>query len=179
MDKEHLERFARLNDVAKNNAAVLFGSDFFAEFPVNELALDFGMDVPVYNRSVPGLRIADAEKVLQDCVFELEPAKVFINIGDADLKQGDIDVGDFLSAYEWLLYTIHSHSNARIYIVSVCSASPLTDAVNRGLQRIAEASGCAFIDINRTDKGENRETASFRRLKTFLRDKPFTFADAF
>lgn len=179
IDEKQLKRFGRLNTVAKANGAVFFGADFFSELPLNELAVDFGVEAPVYNRSVPGLSIFEAEQVLRDCIFELDPAKIFINIGDADLAQGLTDAKRFLSAYEWLLYTIHRNSRVKIYIVSVCSSNPLTDTINRGLLKIAENTGCTYVDIDRALHSENREVQSFKQMKFFLRDKPFTFADAF
>ena len=67
----------------------------------------------------------------------------------------------------------------KIYIVSVCSSNPLTDTINRGLLKIAENTGCTYVDIDRALHSEDREVQSFKQMKFFLRDKPFTFADAF
>ena len=179
INKQMLDRFNRLNTVAKSNGAVFFGSDFFTELPLNELASDFGVSAPVYNRSVSGLSIYEAESVLRDCIYELDPAKIFINIGDADLAQGMTDTKRFLEAYEWLLYTIHRNSRVKIYIVSICSSDPLANVINRGLKKIAENTGCTYVDIDRALSSDNREVQSFKQMKFFLRDKPFTFADAF
>lgn len=174
-----LNRYNHLNAVAKANCAVFFGADFFSDLPLSELAADFGVDAPVYNRSVRGMSIHDAERALSGCIYELDPAKIFINIGDADLAQGLVDAKAFLSAYEWLLYTIHSHSRAMIHIVSILSSHPLTDEINRGLQKIAQNTGCTYVDITRAWGSDNCEVHSFRQLKYFLHDTHYTLSDMF
>lgn len=174
-----LTRFNHLNSISEAHGAVFFGSDCFAELPVGELARDFNIDLPVYNRSIEGLLIGEAEAALADCVYRLNPAKIFINLGDADLRQPDFSVEKFLSAYEWLLYTLHNRSEGRIYVVSVASDHPAAARVNEGIRRIAQETGCTYIDISAAARSEKREIRIFDLIKHYLREHPISFGDVF
>ena len=79
-----IEDFKTLNEVARGGGVVFFGSNYFARMNINELAGDSEMFEKLYDRSVAGLLIADAFKMLESAVYDLNPAKVFVNIGDAD-----------------------------------------------------------------------------------------------
>ena len=43
-EKTMRERFARINEFAEKDGIVLFGSSFFAQFPIDELAQSFGVE---------------------------------------------------------------------------------------------------------------------------------------
>lgn len=180
MNSLELNLYHRLNSVALSGCAVLFGSSRFAGIPFGELARDLGADTPVYNRSIDGLTLSDAEQALSECVYPLCPAKVFINLGEEDLKRPDFDIHSFLSAYEWIMYTLNSRlkGKTQLYIVSVLSAHPAAAAVNEGLERLANDTGCTYIDVTRAAACENTEIRIFEILRRFLRCHAIRFSDA-
>ena len=176
-----INRYHRLNQAARSGCAVFFGSGLFAGIPAGELARDLGPDTPVYNRSIAGLSIKEAEEALSECVCPLSPSKVFINLGETDLEQADFDAAAFLSAYEWLLYTLNSRlkGKSQLYLVSVLSARPMAAAVNEGLRRLAEETGCIYIDVTRAALSGHPEIRIFELIRPFLRDHMISFSDAF
>lgn len=171
--------YKRLNDSAEANGVVFFGSDCFAGVPFGELSRDFCVDTPVYNRSIRGLSVYDAEKLLPECVYQLKPAKVFVNLGDADLANADFDLDRFLAAYEWLLYTLHAHCKSQIYTVSVLSGHPMAARANEGIKQIAKSAGCAFLDISDALNSDCQEVQVFQHIRHHLRTHAIDFAEAF
>lgn len=177
--ENELLHYSQLNSIAEPDCAVFFGSNCFASLPVSELKQDFCIDMPVYNRSIPSLRLDDAEKYLADCVYQLDPARIFVNLGDADLDSNPFDLHHFLSAYEWLLYTLHGHCRGRIYVVSVIADHPMTADVNNGLRKLALSAGCSFIDITAAARCEHSQIRIFEQFRSYLHANPISFADAF
>lgn len=173
-----IEKYREMNRLAKPGGVVFLGSDHLAELPIAEIAASFNVSENIYNRSVPNLSIGEISEYLGVCVRELNPAKVFINLGDADIKNGNVDVEDFVAKYEWLLYSIHMGSHADIYIVSVLSRSPLAVKINSALRRLAYDSGCAFIDITDVLDSETPDLRMFDIMKYYIRRRPIDFSDA-
>ena len=84
------DRFREINKIADKDGVVLLGSDYFTDFPINELAQKYDLETPIYNRSVPDSTISEISSMLEQCVFELDPSKVFVAVGDYDIKDPDL-----------------------------------------------------------------------------------------
>lgn len=174
-----LERYHHLDDIAEAGSAVFFGADFFASLPICELKQDYCIGMPLYNRSICSLKLSDAKKFLPDCVYSLNPSRIFVNIGEADLNDAGFDLKAFLAGYEWLLYILHTHCRARIYIVSIVSNHPLADEANKDLEKLAKGEGCEFIDISFAAGCADADIRVFERFRCHLRNHPITFSEAF
>lgn len=172
------EIYAEMNSRAEKNGVVFFGTDFFGNLPTAELQSAFSVDETVLNRSVRGGVIADMEKMLDVGVFALAPKKVFLNIGENDLKDPNFDPDTFLSRYEWLLYTIHNKIKTTIYVVSVVSDAPATAKLNAGLAALAKESGCRYIDLVPALTFERPVLRILDILQFFVRSRPLSFYDA-
>lgn len=170
--------FKQFNEVAKENGVVFFGSTYFESVPVNELAQDYDTQVPVYNRSVGGLTIDKVSDVLESCVLDLEPSKLFICLGDEDIKKDSFNLSDFIEKYQWMLYTLHNRCNAKIYIVSVMSLDPKAAAVNERLKKLAVETGCVYVDTQAALKSAKSTLRLFSELRFFMRSHPITFHEA-
>lgn len=170
--------FKQFNEVAKENGVVFFGSSYFEAVPVNELAQDYDTEVPVYNRSVGGLTIDKVSDVLESCVLDLEPSKLFICIGDEDIKKDSFSLSDFIEKYQWMLYTLHNRCNAKIYIVSVMSLDPKASSVNEKLKKLAAETGCVYVDTQPALKSAKSTLRFFSVLRYFMRNHPITFHEA-
>lgn len=168
---QKLEEYKTLNNVAERKSSVFFGADWLSSIPMTELAESIGM--PIYNRSLKGLRIEDAESVLEICVSSLDPGKVFISLGENDIAENDFDEDSFCEKYEWLLYTIHSKCSCEIYILSI--PNDKASGVNIRLRRIAEKYGCEFIDVQNC---RNSFMKFFSMVRYFLRSHPISFCEA-
>lgn len=178
--KNELNKYHHLNGIAERNCIVCFGSDSFSKIPFTELSRSFSIDTPVYNRSINGLSIENCEEVLKECVYELCPSKVFLNIGEQDIERTDFDCEKFISTYEWLLYTMHTHCGGRIYVVSIAVDSPRASYVNEKLEKVAQNTGCKFIDISAPkEKSQVEELMIFDKIRYYLRSKNLTLSEIF
>ena len=83
LEKEQMVRdFHVWNKDAVKGQTVFTGSSLMEMFPIEEWVKELGSNAPiVYNRGVGGYRTTDLLPILDACVFELKPHKVFINIG--------------------------------------------------------------------------------------------------
>lgn len=168
---EKLKSYSELNEKAEKNSIVFFGTDWLCDVPVAELARDNGIDEAVYNRSVKGLLLKDSEKVIDECICSLRPERIFINIGENDVKEG-FDSGEFAERFEWLLYTINAKCGCKIFILSIVNDSCNANEI---IKKIADKYGCEYIDIRSC-----RQSAAtfFSKIRYFLRHRPITFCEA-
>lgn len=172
-----LRQFQHLNTLAPNGCSVFFGSTFFSHTPVAELAHAAGVEQTVCNRCLPGLTAEKAQKLFADILQGLTPNQIFLCFGEEELQQEDFSADRFMEQYEWLLYTIHRTTGAKLHIVSAVSSSPMAAAVNRKLHNLAKSTGCNYIDISDALQKQNPQTEVFHRLRPFFRNH-ITFADA-
>ena len=135
---DELSKYSQMNEVSTTNGVVFFGSSYFANMPVSELARDYELEEKVYNRSLYGMTISDVDSALEDCIFSLSPKKIFVNIGEEDIKSQSFNEKEFLTKYEWMLYTIHDKTDAQIYLVSIISRSPEAAKINKLLKKLAK-----------------------------------------
>ena len=170
--------FKMMNKASQKGSVVCFGSTYFASIDMGELAVDSNLGVPVYNRSIEGLDIAHTAEVLDAAVYDLQPAKVFVNIGEEDAAAIREDIDAFINKYEWMLLNIHRNChNCRIFIVSVVGESDFVTKLNERLHKLASSTGCLFIDINYSAENESPMQV-FNILKPYIRTFPLTFVDA-
>ena len=61
------------------------------QFPINELLMTAGMKQIVYtNRSIGGITTDDMLNHLDTQIFDVEPSKIFINIGTNDISNPSV-----------------------------------------------------------------------------------------
>lgn len=173
-----LQQFRQMNTIARPGGIVFFGSTFFSQLPFAELAQDFGTELPVYNRSIAGLTIREALEVLEPCVLDLRPRRIFVNMGDAELDDGTITPDAFAEAYQWLLYRLHNACGAKIYTLSILSDSPEADKYNMRLQQLADETGCTYLDVREALLCDSPAQHLFTLLHRFMRTWPIGFAEA-
>ena len=174
-----MNNFKEMNEYCKKGQIVFFGSTYLSRMRISERILTSGMNIPVYDRSSEKLKVEDALNFLSDEVFELQPSKIFVNIGDEDLKSPSFDIDSFVSKYEWMLLNIHrSCNNCLIYITSVVSNSSVSKQVNNRLQALAKDTGCTFVNLDVAKKDVGSYIKVFNVLKHYIRTSPIGFADA-
>lgn len=171
--RETLENFRELNRKAKKGGIVFFGTDWLADMPIGEIARENGLETAVYNRSVSGAYLKDGEGCIDVCVTDLKPCKVFINMGENDVKSENFNEDEFLEKYEWLLYTINARCKCDIYVLSLFNDQ--NGILNRKLKSLAENYGCEYIDISMCEKSH---LSFFSRIRFFMRTRPITFFEA-
>ena len=94
---DELSKYSQMNEDSTTNGVVYLGSSYFANMPVCELARDYELEEKVYNRSLYGMTISDVDSALEDCIFSLSPKKIFVNIGEEDIKSQSFNEKEFLT----------------------------------------------------------------------------------
>ena len=176
--EDEMETYRELNSITEAGGVVLFGSNTFAALPVGELTQAFRITEPIYNRSIRDVRIDQIESYLKVCLYDLNPRKIFVNLGDIDALDENVNVDNFISKYEWLLYMIHTKTQASIYIVPVISESPAAFKINQRLKVLAAQTGCKYIDVSGVAQSKRPTLRLFEILKVHMRNHPINFADA-
>ena len=108
LEKEQMVKdFHVWNKDAIKGQTVFTGSSLMEMFPIEKWVKELGPNAPiVYNRGVGGYRTTDLLPILDACVFELKPRKVFINIGTNDLSDGNISLETVMSNYDRIITQI-------------------------------------------------------------------------
>lgn len=108
LEKEQMVKdFHVWNEDAIKGQTVFTGSSLMEMFPIEKWVKELGPNAPiVYNRGVGGYRTTDLLPILDACVFELKPRKVFINIGTNDLSDGNIPLETVMSNYDRIITQI-------------------------------------------------------------------------
>lgn len=108
LEKEQMVKdFHMWNKDAIKGQTVFTGSSLMEMFPIEKWVKELGPNAPiVYNRGVGGYRTTDLLPILDACVFDLKPRKVFINIGTNDLSDGNIPLEAVMSNYDRIITQI-------------------------------------------------------------------------
>lgn len=153
------------------------------QFPVCELAMDAGITRPVYNRSIGGTTTDDFLREIGTVLLDLEPLKVFLNIGTNDMTDriyGEKWMEHLTENYEAILRIAREKlPDAEIFCMAYYPANRhLPDqnewqaamlkertveniaARNARVKALAERYGCRYIDVNQglcDETGEQKE----------------------
>lgn len=165
--EDKLARFRHLNPYVRKGQVVFAGSSLMEQFPIYEFLLDFQLPYTIYNRGVGGFTTDEFYAALEDCVFALEPAHLFLNIGTNDLNGPEYRLSRRLDNYEKILQAIRGRLPAtRLYLMAYYPVNPAVATIphmqeifrHRTNARIREASegvralaaryGARFLDCN-------------------------------
>lgn len=169
-----LNNYRQLNTVARQGGIVLFGSTFAKNIPVGELIQSFELDCSLYNRSLTDLSVFDAASVLNDCILDLEPKRVLIQLGETDLERGYKSISEIISQYELIVNQIKSRlPKCHITLVSVCDTEEclFPEELNAKISALADRLGCQYADITADRQSEAPEVKAFCMLRGFFRDR--------
>lgn len=155
------------NDIALKNEIVIFGSTYTANFPFYELSQKYYLNNAIYNRSIEGMTIEEAEGVLDDCVLNMKPSKIFLSVGECDR----LDENSVTLYREIVVKIKKALPQAEVYVLSVGNNT----AFNNSLKEICTEFNLKYIWI---DWGRSYE-AVFKQLACFFRNERITYCDAF
>lgn len=168
LEKEQMVKdFHVWNKDAVKGQTVFTGSSLMEMFPIETWVKELGPNAPiVYNRGVGGYRTADLLPILDACVFELKPRKVFINIGTNDLSDGDVSLETVMSNYDRIITQIEEKlPGVIIYMMAYypinyeaaseemkpCLSIRTNEKINRANElaaQLAAKHGQKFINVN-------------------------------
>ena len=75
---DKLARYRVLNQDVRKGEILFVGSSLMEQFPINELLMTAGISKVIYNRGIGGFTTTDMLEHMEEMVFALEPAKIFI-----------------------------------------------------------------------------------------------------
>lgn len=166
MEERKLRNYKEQNLHAVRGATVCAGSSLMENFPINEMLMTRGIHKIVYNRGMSGYTIEQYDKVLNTCVLDLVPGKLFINIGSNDLNLPGDTLGNLQRNYTALLQRIRTAlPKCQITLLAFYPClRPSPDAqersgriprtmenVNRAneiVRQIADEMGLVYLDLN-------------------------------
>ena len=166
--QEKLERFCRLNKFVRKGQIVFAGSSLMEQFPVNELLMDLGIHLTIYNRGVGGFTTAELAEALEPCIIDLAPKYLFINIGTNDLNGPDYTLSGLIERYESILRMIRERlPETKMYLLAyypvnevVGSQNPSMGQVfqyrtntrireaNQAVEQFAQRMDAVYLDLN-------------------------------
>lgn len=166
--QEKLERFKRLNAYVKPGQILFVGSSLMEQFPIHELLQDVELPCRIYNRGIGGYTAQELLENLDECVYALRPAYVFINIGTNDLNGPDYRQEELTDRYAQVLQGIREHlPEAELFLLAyypvntaVGSRIPYMKALlqyrtnarikaaSEAVRGLAERFGARFLDLN-------------------------------
>ena len=100
------ENFAVLNQMAKKGEILFVGSSLMEQFPIQEILMNHDMHLCIYNRGIGGYTTEDMLEAMEEQIFALEPAKIFINIGTNDLAAPGYTLEKLIGNYRKILMQI-------------------------------------------------------------------------
>lgn len=166
-----VKSFRALNAVAQKGAILFTGSSLMEQFPICEIARSAGITKPIYNRGIGGTTTDDFLCEINTVLLDLEPSKVFINIGTNDMTDriyGNGWMNHLETNYDTILRLARERlPEAEIYCMAYYPTNQHLpgqneisrgmlkdrtkeniDACNRRVAALAEKHACQFIDCN-------------------------------
>ena len=165
-----------LNDICMQGEIVVFGSTYMSKVPLYELVNKNQFESAIYNRSIDGLTIEEALEIVQECVLDIKPDKIFLALGEEDERDANA-----VTNYTRLVRCIRAKLPAcELYLICLQGVSEYAERFNANIRSLCEQKKVKCIRF--TGAGAN-ETAlyktRFKQLSCFFRSKPLTMPDAF
>jgi Lysophospholipase L1 and related esterases len=117
--KNKLKSYKMLNGFVKKGQILFVGSSLMEWFPINEMQQALEKDYIIYNRGIAGYVTSELLNSMEECIFELEPSKIFINIGTNDMNNLDYRKEKLVKNYDEILSKIKLRlPNCKVYVMA-------------------------------------------------------------
>ena len=168
--------FKNANELAIKNEIVIYGSTYMANFPFYELSKKIKLENAVYNRSIEGLTISEALNLLQVCVLDLSPAKIFIALGEEDYNLLDA-IYNYNSIIKQIRYKL---PQTEIYLICLNKTDEKATLFNKNIHAHCDGKKVFCIKFNQSSLSNPEQYKKrFKELCCFFRSSHITTADAF
>lgn len=164
---DKVERFRHLNRFVKKGQILFAGSSLMEQFPIYEFLQDFDLPYTIYNRGVGGFTTTEMMPVLKECVYDLAPKYLFLNIGTNDLNGADYSQDALMERYDAILNAIEEHvPGVQIFLLAYYPINPEVannpwmkqvlkyrtneriNAASEAVKLLAERHGARFLNLN-------------------------------
>ncbi|WP_242843830.1 MULTISPECIES: GDSL-type esterase/lipase family protein [Clostridia] len=167
-----ITRLGGLNKYALKGQILFTGSSLMEHFPIEEFCIAEGIQSIIYNRGVGGFTTDDFLRNIHTVLLELDPSRVFINIGTNDISESIAPDGDWLNHlitnYDCILTQLKAQKpNCDVYLMAyyptnqaVIAGSPFSkqtfglrtqeniNKANREVEKLAVRYGYHYINAN-------------------------------
>lgn len=117
--QEKINRFREMNKTVVPGKIVCAGSSLMEMFPVNELAEEAGCEKTIYNRGVGGFITEELLENIDVCIMDLNPGRLFMNIGTNDLSNPAVTIDALMVNYEKILTIVEENlPQTEIYLMA-------------------------------------------------------------
>ena len=193
---EKAKNYQILNEHVKKGQILFTGSSLMEQFPIAEIARNHGVEKLIYNRGIGGYTTDDFLANIDTVLFDLEPSKIFINIGTNDMnirEDGEDWNAHLLTNYETILKQIKDRlPETEVYMMAYYPVNPVVASddvktymlqirtnenlqmVNRQMEELAAKYQYHFIDCNDGLCDENGN-----QKKEFTKEGLHMFANAY
>lgn len=166
--EDKVERFRHLNPYVKKGQILFAGSSLMEQFPIYEFLQDFDLPYNIYNRGIGGYTTAEMLQVMKECIYDLAPNYIFLNIGTNDLNEADYSNEKLIENYTKILNGIKENSTVqKIFLLAYYPVNPIIgdkipymkatlqyrtneriQDANRAVEKLAQTNGAEFLDFN-------------------------------
>ena len=120
-----VERYRHMNKGARKGEILFVGSSLMEHFPINEILVNRGLDLAIYNRGISGYIIPELLESMNEQIFDLEPSLIFINIGTNDISRPEETKEDLYRDYKEVLRQIKEKLPlAKVYMMAYYPVNP-------------------------------------------------------
>lgn len=184
-----VKRYRMLNERAEKGQIVFAGSSLMEYFPIAEMELAAPSELLIYNRGVGASTTDDLQKWLDTCILDLEPTKLFVNIGSNDIGSPAYSLASLTTNYSAILESVRSAlPECDVHVLAYYPVNPDDDfgldvamkqtmfatrtneaiaAANIAVEQVALQCGCRYIDVSeglRNDEGNLKAEFSVEGL---------------
>ncbi len=160
------------------------------QFPIYEFIQDYDIRETIYNRGMGGYTTLEMLQYMEVMIYDLKPAKVFLNIGTNDLNVPDYSLEDLMVRCETIVKQIKEHlPECKIYFMAYypingdydfgddnmkqvlkIRTNTRINKANQALERMAVNNNIKFININGTlydDNGNLKQEYSIEGMHMY------------
>ena len=121
-----VERYRHMNKGVRKGEILFVGSSLMEHFPINEILVNRGLDLAIYNRGISGYIIPELLESMNEQIFDLEPSVIFINIGTNDISRPEETKEDLYRDYKEVLRQIKEKlPSAKAYMMAYYPVNPV------------------------------------------------------
>jgi hypothetical protein len=122
------------------------------------------------------LTVKEAIEILDDCVVDIHPHKVFVALGEEDESNPNA-----IAEYAELVSSIRQKlPEAKIILIGLINGSSFAESFNKSILSLCDNKNVKYVELVKNGPSENAiYKAQFKQISSFLRTKPITMGDAF
>lgn len=166
-DKKSLVKAYRVQNLSAQKGQTVFtGSSLMENFPVTKWLKEIPNAPVCYNRGIGGYTTAEFLEVLDLTIFDLEPSRIFINIGTNDLADPNLSLEKIMENYQSVLTQVKERlPQTQVTLLAYypvnyeAAADYMKDCLkirtnekiakaNKMVEELAAKNGYKFININ-------------------------------